>query len=61
MRKKIEHVPTGKHLTLDELAEFVADAYAAGASGTDVPTGRLSLAGKLQRLAIEVDASPSGE
>lgn len=55
MPKKIEHVPTGKHMTLDEIAAFVADAFAAGASGSDIPQGRLSFGGKLQLLVIEVE------
>lgn len=54
MPKKIEHVPAGKFLTLDEIARFVADAFAAGANGADVPTGRLSFGGKLQQLVVEI-------
>ncbi|WP_406459744.1 hypothetical protein OH768_33730 [Streptomyces sp. NBC_01622] len=54
MSKKIEHVPAGKFMTLDEIAAFVADAFAAGATGTDVPTGRLSFGGKLQQLVATV-------
>lgn len=55
MSKKITHVPAGKFLTLDEIAAFVADAYAAGATGSDIPQGRLSFGGKLQQLVIEVE------
>lgn len=55
MPKKIEHVPAGKFMTLDEIAQFVADAYAAGANGKDIPTGRLSFGGKLQQLSTTVD------
>ncbi|MGC4946189.1 hypothetical protein ACLQ2N_08280 [Streptomyces sp. DT224] len=55
MPKKIEHAPAGKHLTLEELAAFVADAYAAGAHGDDVPTARLSFSGRLQKLVVEVE------
>ncbi|MFE4691248.1 hypothetical protein ACFRH6_14460 [Streptomyces sp. NPDC056749] len=54
MPKKIEHVPAGKFMTLDEIAQFVADAYTAGASGSDVPTARLSFGGKLQQLSTTV-------
>ncbi|MCX5562734.1 hypothetical protein [Streptomyces sp. NBC_00038] len=54
MPKKIEHVPAGKFMTLDEIAQFVADAFAAGANGADVPTGRLSFGGKLQQLVVTV-------
>lgn len=54
MPKKIEHVPAGKFMTLDEISAFVADAFAAGANGSDVPTGRLSFGGKLQQLVAEV-------
>ncbi|WP_329151247.1 hypothetical protein OIU91_28445 [Streptomyces sp. NBC_01456] len=60
MSKKIEHVPAGKFTTLDEIAAFVADALAAGAKGSDIPHGRLSFSGKLQRLDIAVaDAAPA--
>jgi hypothetical protein len=52
--KKIEHEPAGKFMTLDEIAAFVADAFATGATGTDVPTGRLSFGGKLQQLVVTV-------
>ena len=55
MPKKIEHVPAGKFMTLDEISQFVADAFAAGAKGSDVPKGRLSFGGKLQQLVVEVD------
>ncbi|MCU8595848.1 MULTISPECIES: hypothetical protein [unclassified Streptomyces] len=55
MPKKIEHLPAGKFMTLDEIAQFVADAYAAGASGSDIPTGRLSFGGKLQQLVVAVE------
>ncbi|MFF9690246.1 hypothetical protein [Streptomyces sp. NPDC014623] len=55
MPKKIEHVPAGRFMTLEEIAQFVADAYAAGASGTDIPTGRLSFGGKLQQLVVTVE------
>ncbi|MFF9088634.1 hypothetical protein ACF1BE_19820 [Streptomyces sp. NPDC014991] len=55
MPKKIEHVPAGKFLTLDEIAAFVADAYAAGAKGSDVPHGRLSFGGKVRQLVVTVD------
>ncbi|MFC8127136.1 hypothetical protein [Streptomyces sp. NPDC057302] len=59
MPKKIEHVPgTDKFMTLDEIADFVAEAKEAGASGSDIPQGRLSLSGKLQRLVVAV---PDGE
>ncbi|MGW7068730.1 hypothetical protein ACWGII_09105 [Streptomyces sp. NPDC054855] len=55
MAKKIEHVPgIDRFMTLDEIADFIAEAKAAGASGTDIPRGRLSLGGKLQRLVITV-------
>lgn len=54
MPKTIEHKPAGKFLTLDELAKFVADAYAAGANGADIPRGRLSFGGKLQQLVVSV-------
>jgi hypothetical protein len=54
MPKKIEHAPAGKFMTLDEIAAFVADAFAAGANGADVPTGRLSFGGKLQQLVVSV-------
>lgn len=54
MPKKIEHEPAGKHMTLDEIAAFVADARASGARGVDVPTGRLSFGGKLQQLVVTV-------
>ncbi|BDH04888.1 hypothetical protein [Streptomyces seoulensis] len=54
MPKKIEHEPAGKFLTLDEIAAFVADAYAAGANGADIPHGRLSFGGKLQQLVVSV-------
>jgi len=58
MRKKIDCVPgTDKFLTLDEIFDFVADAKAAGASGADIPHGRLSLGGKLQRLVINVSVA----
>lgn len=56
MPKKIEHVPARKFMTLDEIAAFIADAFAAGANGADIPTGRLSFGGKLQQLVVEVDA-----
>ncbi|MEV8124093.1 hypothetical protein AB0P07_08260 [Streptomyces sp. NPDC085944] len=55
MPKKIEHVPAGKFMTLEEISKFVADAYAAGATGSDVPTGRLSFGGKLQQLVVTVE------
>ncbi|MFC8873214.1 MULTISPECIES: hypothetical protein [Streptomyces] len=55
MPKKIEHVPAGKFMTLEEIAQFVADAYAAGATGSDIPTGRLSFGGKLQQLVVTVE------
>lgn len=55
MPKKIQHVPAGKFMTLEEIAQFVADAYAAGAEGSDVPTGRLSFGGKLQQLVVTVE------
>lgn len=55
MAKKIEHVAGDKFMTLDEIAEFIADARAAGAAGTDVPHGRLSFGGKLQQLSIALD------
>lgn len=54
MPKKIEHVPAGKFMTLDEISAFVADAFAAGANGADIPTGRLSFGGKLQQLTVKV-------
>ncbi|MET9729249.1 hypothetical protein ABZZ79_00860 [Streptomyces sp. NPDC006458] len=54
MPKKIEHAPAGKFMTLEEIAAFVADAYAAGATGSDTPTGRLSFGGKLQQLVVSV-------
>ena len=54
MPKKIEHAPEGKFMTLDEIAAFVSDAFAAGANGADIPTGRLSFGGKLQQLAVGV-------
>ncbi|MFD3714280.1 hypothetical protein [Streptomyces sp. NPDC058677] len=54
MPKKIEHEPAGKFMTLDEIAAFVADAFAAGATGADIPTGRLSFGGKLQQLVVNV-------
>ncbi|MFF2189257.1 hypothetical protein [Streptomyces sp. NPDC058155] len=57
MAKKIEHVPTGKYMTLDEVAAFIADARAAGAKGTNIPHARLSFGGKLLRLDIAVDAT----
>lgn len=60
--KTIEHVPAGKFMTLDEIAEFVADARAAGAQGTDTPGARVSFSGKLQRLQLTVparDADPT--
>ncbi|MER5675785.1 hypothetical protein ABT081_02455 [Streptomyces sp. NPDC002238] len=56
MPKKIEHVPAGKFMTLEEIAQFVADAYAAGARGADIPTARLSFGGKLQQLSTTVAA-----
>ncbi|WP_405911349.1 hypothetical protein OG529_04315 [Streptomyces longwoodensis] len=54
MPKKIEHVPADRFMTLDEIAAFVADAFAAGAPGHQVPKGRLSFAGKLQQLVVEI-------
>lgn len=54
MPKKIEHVPAGKFMTLDEIAGFVADAFAAGANGADAPKARLSFSGRLQQLVAEV-------
>lgn len=57
MPKKIEHAPAGKFMTLDEIAAFVADAFAAGARGSDVPTGRLSFGGKLQQLVVAVESA----
>ncbi|WP_329032243.1 hypothetical protein OIE71_04685 [Streptomyces sp. NBC_01725] len=59
MAKKIEHVPTDKYMTLDEIAAFIADARAAGAKGADIPHARLSFGGKLLRLDIAVDTAPS--
>jgi hypothetical protein len=55
MPKRIEHIAAGKHMTLDEIAAFIADARAAGAAGTAVPHGRLSLGGRLLRLDIAVE------
>lgn len=55
MPKKIEYVPgTDKFMTLDEIADFIADAKAGGASGGDIPKARVSFGGKLQMLAITV-------
>ncbi|MFF7171110.1 hypothetical protein [Streptomyces pseudovenezuelae] len=56
MPKKIEHVPADEFMTLDEIAAFVADAFAAGASGDSVPKGRLSFGAKLKQLVVEIDA-----
>ncbi|MEU3289914.1 hypothetical protein [Streptomyces longwoodensis] len=54
MPKKIEHVPADRFMTLDEIAAFVADAFAAGATGDQVPKGKLSFGGKLQQLVVEI-------
>ncbi|MEU0786500.1 hypothetical protein ABZ341_33600 [Streptomyces sp. NPDC006173] len=54
MAKRIEHVPAGKFMTLDEIAGFAADAFGAGANGADTANARLSFSGRLQQLVAEV-------
>jgi hypothetical protein len=46
--------PSGKNLTLDELARFVQDARRAGAVGTEVVKARVSIGGALRQLEIAV-------
>lgn len=47
--------PSGKNLTLDELARFVQDARRAGAAGSEVVKARVSIGGALRQLEIAVE------
>ncbi|MEV7867468.1 hypothetical protein AB0P17_15505 [Streptomyces sp. NPDC088124] len=60
MPKKLEHVATAKHLTLDELAAFVADAYASGATGTEPVSATVGFSAKLRTVHLIVPADPIG-
>jgi hypothetical protein len=56
--KKIEHVaPKKAFMTLDDLAAFVHDAKRSGAAGQEIVEGTVSFGGKLQKLAVEVQAT----
>ncbi|MFF7901189.1 hypothetical protein ACIO02_34020 [Streptomyces sp. NPDC087568] len=57
-RKRLEHAaPRREFITLDELAAFVQDALRSGADGSETVMATISIGGKLQRVAIDVDAA----
>ncbi|EST22787.1 hypothetical protein [Streptomyces niveus] len=61
MAKRIEHPAGGKFMTLDELAAFVADAYACGATGHETVLGKLSLLQKLQKIEVTIETTADAE
>jgi hypothetical protein len=55
--KTVEHkAAKGSTLTLDELAAFVDDARRSGATGGEIVSVTASWGGKIQKLAVEVQA-----
>jgi hypothetical protein len=52
--RKITHRPAGKAMTIAELEAAIADARAAGATGSDVPKVRILFGGAIKELSIEV-------
>ncbi|WP_030747597.1 hypothetical protein [Streptomyces sp. NRRL F-5135] len=59
MAKKIEHTATTRHMTLDELSAFVADAYGSGAVGTEPVHATVTLGGKLRTAHVTVPTDPA--
>jgi len=47
--------PSGKNLTLDELARFVQEARHAGAQGSETVKARVSIGGALRQLEVVVE------
>jgi len=47
--------PSGKDMTLDELARFVQEARSAGAVGTEIVKARVSIGGIVRHLEIVVE------
>jgi hypothetical protein len=58
--KKIEHsAPKKQVMNLNDLEAFAADARRAGAIGTEPVEAGISWGGKVQKLAIDVEAAPA--
>lgn len=47
--------PSGKDMTLDELASFVQEARRAGALGTEIVKARVSIGGNVRHLELVVE------
>lgn len=51
----------GGALTLDDLAEFVADAREAGIPGDALPIAAIRLNGKVRGLTVDINSAKSAE
>ncbi|MFI8853668.1 hypothetical protein ACIGW3_26230 [Streptomyces sp. NPDC053499] len=54
MAKEIKHAAADKRMTLDEVSAFVADAYSAGATGSEEVAAAVTFGGKLRHVAVNV-------
>ncbi|MFJ9771218.1 hypothetical protein ACIRVF_08235 [Kitasatospora sp. NPDC101157] len=61
MPKQIKHTASNKHMTLDELGAFVADALRSGASGSESVSAQITMGGKLKNVATEVVAAAAAD
>lgn len=58
--RTITFQPTGKAVTLDELAAFIELARRFGADGTETPRARLNFAGStVKSFSLKIGAAPA--
>lgn len=54
----VQHAaPRHRHLTLDDVADWVQDAMRSGADGSETVTAGVSFGRKLQRLTTDIHAA----